>query len=193
VCTERRAQAGRAGTSLSAGQRRLHFAILLAFVAVAALLELAACALLGPPVRDPSVVGVIVHKENINGIWHYMLEGGRTVEVDFDETTTLEGSRGGGEPGTLLLYGNSERAWYFGLTQIDPDRMPGCFWWPTQAVDDDTHIIFQNRIRLPKAADFDGMGWPRDGRYNRPAFAGGGFTSFCINEQGEVTVYLANE
>lgn len=148
---------------------------------------LAGCDLvLDGPEHNPSVVGVIESRENVNGIWHYELENGQTVGIDFDETETLSDSRGGGDPGTLLFYGDGDEAWYMGLFPAHD----GSYTYSAIATDDDTHIVFENGLRLPKAPGFDGRGWPQDGRYDSPA-AECCFAPFCINERGEVTAYLA--
>lgn len=153
-----------------------------------ALLLLTACVLSGPPVRNPSVVGVIVSSELTNVGTVFELENGQSVEIQ-RAVTLLEGSRGGGDPGTLLFHRNGNEPFYFGLTVIAPHARPGCFDMDGPAVDDGTHISFKNGLRLPKAPDFDGQGWPRNGRYDKPAYAGGGYSPFCVNLRGEVTVY----
>lgn len=165
---------------------------MLAHVALIALIAVVtACDLFesAAPVRNPSVVGVIVSTELTNVGTVFELENGQSVEIDFDQTITLEDSHGGADPGTLLFYGDGDEAWYFGMTMRAPEVRPGCFHMDGPAIDDDTHIIFKNGLRLPKAPDFDGQGWPRNGRYDKRAYAGGGFSPFCVNSRGEVTVY----
>jgi hypothetical protein len=151
------------------------------------LIALSGCDLLALPApeRTPAVVGVIKSSENVTGVWHYELENGQTVDIDFDETETLPDSRGGGDPGTLLFYGVGDEAWYMGLF---PAR-DGSYTYDAAATDDDTHIVFENGLRLPKVPGFDGRGWPQDGRYESPTQSG--FAPFCINTRGEVTAYLA--
>ena len=154
------------------------------------LIALAGCDLLALPApeRNPSVVGVIESSENVTGVWHYELENGESLDIDFDgSVTTLDDAQGGG-PGALLFYGEDEDPWYFTLRE--PRSRGEDYQLAVPAVDDDTHIIFENGLRLPKAPGFDGRGWPQDGRYDSPA-AECCFAPFCISERGEVTAYLA--
>lgn len=155
-------------------------------IAVLVLALLVIRASLPPPDRNPSVVGVIESGENLTGVWHYELENGQSVDIDFDQTETLDRSSGGGDPGTLLFYGDGADAWYMGLFPL-PD---GSYRFNAAARDDDTHIVFENGLRLPKAPGFDGRGWPQDGRYDL-ALGGPTFAPFCINQNGQVTTYLA--
>jgi hypothetical protein len=143
------------------------------------------------PEHNPSVVGVIESRENLNArIWHYELATGESLEIDFDEPITLLDDALGGDPGALLFYGEDQDPWYFVLERYVPEDPPHSFRFEASAADDDTHIVFENGLRLPKAAGFDGRGWPQDGRYDSPA-GEAGFAPFCINERGEVTAYLA--
>ena len=66
----------------------------------------------------------------------------------------------------------------------------GSYTYNDAATDDDTHVVFSNGLRPPKAATFDGRGWPQNGRYNL-ALGGPTFAPFCINQDGQVTAYLA--
>jgi hypothetical protein len=152
------------------------------------LIALAGCDLLALPApeRNPSVVGVIESSENVTGVWHYELENGESLDIDFDETATLPRSSGGGDPGTLLFYGEGGDAWYMGLAPFDD----GSYQIDTPARDDGEYIVFENGLRLPKTPGFDGRGWPQDGRYDSPT-SECCFAPFCINERGEVTAYLA--
>jgi hypothetical protein len=159
----------------------------IALAGVALTLSLNGCFLLGPPVRNPSVVGVIEAEENMDGAWRYELSGGDTLEIDFDNTVTLPESTGGGV-GALLLYGGGEDSWYMTLREPHADSYG--FLLDAEARDDGEHIVFENGLRLSKAPDFDGRGWPQDGRYDSPS-GEAGFAPFCINGDGEVTVYLA--
>lgn len=152
-------------------------------------LIIAGCFLFRPMELTPSVVGVIASSENTTGVWRYVLESGESVEIDFDQTSTLAGARGGG-PGSLLFYGEEPDPWHFTLEESAPDELPGCYWWQAVGVDDDTHIVFENGLRLPKAPDFDGQSWPQDGRYDLPV-PGGDVAPFCMNQRGEVAAYLA--
>jgi hypothetical protein len=152
---------------------------------------LAGCDLvLHGPEHNPSVVGVIESNENLNGTWHYELENGESLEIDFDEPITLLDDALGGDPGALLFYGEDEDLWYFVLERYAPGDPPHSFRFETTAKDEDTHVVFANGLRLPKTPGFDGRGWPEDGRYDSPA-GEAGFAPFCINERGEVTAYLA--
>lgn len=158
---------------------------------VAALLAaLTGCLSSGPPERTPSVVGVVIESaENTNGAWRYVLESGEPVEIDTDDTDRLAGARGGGVA-ALLFYDDGADPWYFTLEEFAPDELPGCFWWQAVGVDDETHIVFENGLRVPKSADFDGQGWPQDGRYDLEV-SGGDVAPFCMNRRGEVTEYRA--
>lgn len=95
-------------------------AVLLASLVIA----LAGCDLfaLPPPERNPSVVGVIESSENMTGVWHYELENGESLDIDFDKTETLPESTGGG-PGALLFYGGGDDAWFFTLREPTRARM----------------------------------------------------------------------
>jgi hypothetical protein len=148
-------------------------------------LTLTGCFVFAPRERTPTVAGVIQSSENVDGVWVYQLEGGETVEIDFDETVTLPRSSGGGDPGTLLFHGDGNNAWYMGLAPSSDG-----YQFDAAARDDGTHIVFENGLRLSKAPGFDGRGWPQDGRYDSPA-SECCFAPFCINAQGQVTAYLA--
>lgn len=158
----------------------------LGLLGIALGLSLSGCFLFGPPVRSPSVAGVIQSAENVNGAWVYQLEGGEIVEIDFDETETLPESTGGGA-GAPLLYGDEGEAWYF--TVREPHTTDRGHRFNAAARDAEEHIVFENGVRLPKAPEFDGHGWPQDGRYDSPTQSS--FAPFCINGLGQVTAYLA--
>jgi hypothetical protein len=154
------------------------------------LVALAGCDLLAlpPAERTPSVVGEIASTENVNGTQHYELESGESLDIDFGAFITTLDDAHGGDSGALLFFGEDEDPWYFTLRE--PRTRGEDYQFAVPAVDDDTHIIFGNGLLLPKAAGFDGRGWPQDGRYESPT-GEAGFAPSCISEQGEVTAYLA--
>jgi hypothetical protein len=172
------------------GLPRWSITVFMTALAVLGLALLGTLANWPPPDRNPSVGGVIKSNENVNGIWHYELENGESLEIDFDEPITLLDDALGGDPGALLFYGEDEDPWYFVLERYAPGDPPGNFRFETTATDDDTHVVFENGLRLPKAPGFDGRGWPQDGRYDSPA-AECCFAPFCIDQNGQVTAYLA--
>lgn len=183
----RRGTGALAGSGLAGAILRYGRSIWVTFLS----LSLAGCFLFGAVERVPTSVGVIERAENLagRGLWEYDLDTGETVVIDVDDATMLDGSRLGSDPGgTLLFYGAGDDPWYLGLASFA--EIPDCYYLRAAGVDDDTHIVFDNGLRLPKADDFDGQGWPQNGRYDLEV-AGGDVAAFCINPRGEVTEYRA--
>ena len=147
---------------------------------VAVLLAVIVAACLGTPMRTPDVVGVVVDVTELDGPpRRFSLEGGDFVDLDFPGTEPLAGSRGGLEPGTLLLAGEDQgSAWYLSMT-----LRTDCFQLDSYGSDAGDAIDFDNGLRLPKAPGFD-PGIVTDGRYDKNPQG-----HFCINEGGEVVSY----
>ena len=136
--------------------------------------------------RTPDMASVVEAKTQLpNGHWQYQLANGQTLEIDYDQTTSL---LGGPDAGRLLLAGTDPdgRQWVAGVRRsTSVDSPPGCFDFPAQGRASDGWIETESGFRLPKAAGFS------DPTRDNPSDL---FTSdqgwFCLNEKGEVTRYV---
>lgn len=86
-----------------------------------------------------------------------------------------------------MLYGiNDGQPWYL-MLPLREDIRPGCFLIEDKGRDEGDRILFDNGLRLPKAADFEAG-------YNDKGRTGGGPAGrarFCTNASGEVVTYGA--
>ena len=133
--------------------------------------------------RTPSIAGIVEDEAQLpNGHWQYRLADGQTLEIDYDQTTSL---LGGPHLGYLLLAGTDSDGgrWVAGVEGDWPGRPPGCLLLPDQGRADDGWIETVDGFRLPKAADFHDFRGNPDDTFTSPTGV------FCLNERGEVTSY----
>jgi hypothetical protein len=123
--------------------------------------------------------GVVESVEEIpDGGLRVFLVRGESIELGHDNYAV---SLHGGSPRSkdLLLVGTfGSTTGYLSLSSVDDV----CYFFGEPAVDDGTHILFRNGLRLPKYRTFD------PGRVDDGQFASYQ-TDFCINSVGEVVRY----
>ena len=120
--------------------------------------------------------GVVESVEETNDELRVALTRGETVVL----TDTFRIYGGGIEPGELLVLAVSPGgADAYATLRVDPD---GYHFLGEPAVDDGSHILFLNGLRLPKTPEFD------PGTIDDGAFPSA-WESFCITAAGAVFGY----
>jgi hypothetical protein len=134
--------------------------------------------------RTPMIASVVEAAEQLpNGHWVYRLRDGQTLEIDYDETTSLGGGPG---VGRLLLAGTDPdgRRWVHGLPLAPTIGRPaGCFEMGGYGRAVDGWIETAGGWRLRKAADFLDRRGDSDDLFDSERGV------FCLNERGEVFYY----
>ncbi len=135
--------------------RPLRFRILTAPLYAALTVVTLACTA-GP--RTPTAVGVIEGSQRRDSVTTVLLHDGSSLDLNFAESTMLESSSGGLEPGTLLLVGGGGD-WYMtlGAVRIAPigsREARDCYFIGSFGTRDDEHIVFDDGLRLPLSRGF---------------------------------------